>query len=129
MPSNCAPAPASGGGHFFAPRQPYQSTPYQRAYQATVDNKGDESKPPPKEVLKVLYAGQKLDKYDRYYTDQVDNKIFVGFLEIKLLCQRCGQSFASRSTLHKHLKVECVLVQNSVNATSLAQLSSSIPIL
>lgn len=129
MPSSRALTPSSGGGHLLNPRQPYQSTLYQRAYQATADDEEVESKPSPEEVLEVLYGGQELDEDGRYYTDQADNEVFVGFLGIESLCQRCGQGFPSRSALHKHLKAECVLVQDLINAASLAQLSSPIPVL
>lgn len=90
------------------------------------DKEKDESKPLSEEVLEVLYTGQELDEYDRYYTNQADDEIFVGFLGIKFLCQRSGQSFPSKSAFHKHLKAKCVSVQNLVNATSSTQLSSPI---
>ena len=129
MPSSRALTPSSGSGHLLHPRQPYQSTPYQHAYQATADDEEVENKPPSKEVLEVLYEGQELDKDGRYHTDQTDNKVFVGFLRIKSLYQRCRQGFPSRSVLHKHFKAECVPVKDLINAASPVQLSFSILIL
>lgn len=55
-----------------------------------MDNEEVESKPLSKEVLEVLYRGQKLDEDGNYYTNQADNKVFVRFLEIELLCQHYG---------------------------------------
>lgn len=129
LPSSRTLTLAASDGHLPNLHQPHQSTPYQRAYQATADNEEVGSKPPPEEVLEVLYGGQELDKDGRYYTDQADDEVFVGFLGIESLCQRCGQGFPSRSTLHKDLKAKCVPVQDSLNATSPAQQSSPIPVL
>lgn len=129
LPSSHALTPAAGSDHLPNPRQLYQSTPYQRAYQAIADNKEVESKPLPEEVLEVLYRGQELDKDGRYYTDQADDKVFVEFLGIESLCQHCDQGFPSKSALHKHFKVKYVPMQNSVNATSPTQQSLSIPVL
>lgn len=129
MLSSCALTPVSGGGHLPNPRQPYQSTPYQCAYQATADNEKVENKPLPEKILEVLYGGQELDEDGRYYIDQADDKVFVGFLGIESHCQCYGQGFPLRSAFHKHLKAEYVSVQDSVNAASPAQLSSPIPVL
>lgn len=86
MPSIRALTPASGSGHLLNPRQPYQSTLYQRAYQTTADNEEVESKPPSEEVIEVLYGRQKLDEDGRYYTDQANNEVFVSFMGIESLC-------------------------------------------
>lgn len=75
-----------------------------------MDDEEVESKLPPEEILEILYIGQELNEDGRYYTNQANNKIFVGFLGIKSLCQRCNQGFPSRSTLYKHFKVECIPV-------------------
>lgn len=59
----------------------------------TVNDKQAETKLSPEEILEVLFAGQELDEYDYYYANQTDDKVFVGFLRIKSLCQHCGQIF------------------------------------
>lgn len=57
LPSSRILTPSFGDGHLPNPRQPYQSTPYQHAYQVIADDKEVESKPPPEKVLEVLYGG------------------------------------------------------------------------
>lgn len=51
-----------------------------------------------KEVNKVDHLGHDYDN---------NNKVFVNFLRIKSICNKCHLYFSSKLTLHKHQKTKC----------------------
>lgn len=108
LPSNCVLATASSGGHFFVPRQLYQSSSPYRGYQK-IDEKGLY------QIDKDLVKGQPKGFYtifddvskDVTYSDKDFKKIAVNFVGIKTSYSKYRATFPSRSKLYHHLRSNC----------------------
>lgn len=66
----------------------------------------------------VGYAEEEPNEGDIFYMMEEPNKLFINFLDVKLVCYKCKSIFSFKSLLHKYLKSNCV-EQNQRNTAAL----------
>lgn len=83
----------------------------QPTYQEDLKEENNKSlgEPTSEKISEVLYTKKDVDK-DHYYSNKLNDKLFIGFMGIKFICTHYSKTFTLKTLLYKYLK-SCIIQQ------------------